>query len=405
LKAIDNDRPDMSKQERLDQLLAENDLDAVWFARPNSFAWLTDGGNNVVDRESDVGEAAVGYDGDGLEVVTNNVEAERLHEEELADDVAITEFEWYEKSLAEAVADHSAAADGDDPSADTDHSAAADTDGHSAAADFDVPGLESVDASPLRQPLTDEDVERYRDLGRETAEAVEAVCRELRPEDVESEVTSALQVALGARGIEAPVALVGGSERARKYRHYTPTDARLGEYALVSVTAERDGLHASMTRTVAFESEMDDADLNELGDRHHAARIVETTALGATQAIAGLSGDPTSVFQAIQAAYEQVGHPEEWRKHHQGGAAGFAGREWIASPEMADSATVTTPMAYAWNPTIQGAKSEDTVLVTEDGFEVLTDTGRWPTTPVDAYDYDAVLERPDVLVQEEAEGE
>ncbi|WP_137285100.1 M24 family metallopeptidase [Halorussus salinisoli] len=371
----------MTKQERLDAYLAANDLEAVWFARPNSFAWLT-GGNNVVDREGDVGVAAVGYDGDGLEVVTNNIEADRLRDEELREEVTVTEFDWHDQSLAEAVGDHS-------PDA--------------AAADFEVPGMESLDASPLRQPLTEEDVETYRELGRETAEAVEAVCRELQPGDAESEVASALRVALSARGIEVPVALVGGADRARKYRHYTPTDAPLGEYALVSVTAERDGLHASTTRTVAFESEMDDADLNELGERHHTARTVETTALGATRTIADLSGDPTSVFQAIQAAYEHLGYADEWKRHHQGGAAGFAGREWIATPEMDDAAEVTTPMAYAWNPTVQGAKSEDTVLVTEDGFEVLTDTGRWPTTAVDAYDYDAVLERPDVLVQEDDE--
>ncbi|NHN59565.1 MULTISPECIES: Xaa-Pro peptidase family protein [Halorussus] len=370
----------MTKQDRLDAYLAEHDLEAVWFARPNSFAWLT-GASNVVDREGVVGEAAVGYDGDGLEVVTNNIEADRLREEELPDDVPVTEYDWYAKSLGEAVADR-----GPEP----------------AAADFDAQGLSSVDASPLRQPLTEEDVERYRDLGRQTAEALEAVCRELQPGDNESEVASALRVALGARDIEAPVALVGGAERARKYRHYTPTDAELGEYALVSVTAERGGLHASATRTVAFESEMADDDLTELGERHHAARIAEVTALGATKAVAGLSGDPTSVFQALQAAYEHLGYPDEWELHHQGGAAGYAGREWMAAPEMAASAEVTTPMAYAWNPTVQGAKSEDTVLVTEDGFEVLTDTGRWPTSPVDAYDYDAVVERPDVLVQDEA---
>ncbi|WP_135824269.1 M24 family metallopeptidase [Halorussus ruber] len=372
----------MTKQERLDAYLAENDLEAVWFARPNSFAWLT-GGNNVVDREGDVGVAAVGYDGDGLEVVTNNIEADRLRDEELADtddDLPVTEFDWYDQSLAEAVADRTA---------------------EPAAADFDVPGAESVEASPLRQPLTEEDIEKYRELGRETAQAVESVCRELRPGDIESEVASALRVALSARDIEVPVALVGGAERARKYRHYTPTESELGEYALVSVTTERDGLHASMTRTVAFESETSEEDLNHLGELHQAARIVEVTALGATRAIAGLSGDPTSVFQAMQAAYEHVGFADEWERHHQGGAAGFAGREWIAAPEMDDSAGVTTPMAYAWNPTVQGAKSEDTVLVTEDGFEVLTDTGQWPTTTVDAWDYDAILERPDVLVQED----
>jgi Xaa-Pro aminopeptidase len=380
----------MTKQERLDAYLAENDLEAVWFARPNSFAWLT-GGSNVVDREAGVGVAAVGYDGD-LEVVTDHIEADRLRDEELPERTPVAEFDWYEESLAEAVADRTP---------------------EPFAADFDVSGGETVDASPLRQPLIEDDIEKYRELGRETAQAVESVCRELRPDDVESEVASALRVALSARDIEVPVVLVGGAERARAYRHYTPTNAEIGEYVLVSVTTERNGLHASATRTVAFESEMGDEELDRLRERHQAARTVEVTALGATRNTAGSSGDPTDVFAAIQAAYEQVGFADEWREHHQGGAAGFAGREWFAAPEMetetGDGADerggpeVTTPMAYAWNPTVQGAKSEDTVLVTEDDFEVLTDTGRWPTTEVDARDYDVALRRPDVLVQEDEE--
>ena len=399
----------MTKQERLDAYLAERDLEAVWFARPNSFAWLT-GGDNVVDREGEVGIAAAGYDGEGLEVVTTNIEGQRLRDEELPEDVPVTEFDWYEGSLAEALADH-----GTTP----------------AAADFDVPGFDSMNASPLRQPLTEEAVEAYRELGRETAQAVESVCRELRPGDAESEVASALRVALSARDIEAPVALVGGADRARRYRHYTPTEAELGGYALVSVTAERGGLHASATRTVAFESELADDSLDRLRERHRAACRVEATALAATREVAGRdgrnerngrNGDPSNaggeareVFAATQDAYEAEGYPGEWREHHQGGAAGFAGREWFAAPEM-ETATgdgaderggpeVTTPMAYAWNPTMQGAKSEDTVLVrgseTETGFEVLTDTGRWPTTTVTAHGYDVELERPDVLISEE----
>ncbi|WP_135830321.1 M24 family metallopeptidase [Halorussus halobius] len=370
----------MSKRERLDALLAERDLEAVWFARPNSVAWLT-GANSVVDREADVGVAAVGYDGDGLEAVTNNVEADRLRDEELPDDVRVAAFDWYESSLAEAVADRSP-----DP----------------AAADFDVPGMASVDASPLRQPLTDADVETYRELGRETAAAVEAVCRELQPGDAESEVASALRVALSARGIESPVALVGGAERARRYRHYTPTDAELGGYALVSVTAQRDGLHASATRTVAFASELDDESLADLRERHDAARTVEATALAATREFAGggergeTAGTASDVFAAIRDAYEAVGYPDEWREHHQGGAAGFAGREWFGAPDADDP--VTAPMAYAWNPTVAGAKSEDTVLVADGELEVLTDTGRWPTTAVAPREDDATVERPDVLV-------
>ncbi|RKD97661.1 M24 family metallopeptidase [Halopiger aswanensis] len=364
------------KRERLEAVLESRDLDAVWFARPNSFAWLT-GGNSVIDRESDTGVAAVGYDGD-VRIVTNNIEAERIKAEELpdleADAVSIEQFSWHASSLGEAIS----ARVGDD---------------ERAAADVDVPGLERIDPSALRQPLTERDRERYRELGRETAAAVESVCRELRAEDTEHEVASALRVALSARDIEAPVCLVGGSERAQQYRHYTPTQAKLGDYALLSVTAERHGLHASCTRTVAFDAP------DWLEDRHEAAARVETTALAATQEVAENGGTAGDVFGAVQDAYAAVGFEGEWEYHHQGGAAGFAGREWIATPDH--EASVEVPMAYAWNPTVQGAKSEGTALVTDDEIEPLTTTDNWPTITADAVDRDVELERPAILTLED----
>jgi antitoxin VapB len=35
--------------------------------------------------------------------------------------------------------------------------------------------------------------------------------------------------------------------------------------------------------------------------------------------------------------------------------------------------------AYAWNPSITGTKSEDTMLVGDDGNEVITAMPGWPT--------------------------
>ncbi|OLZ40957.1 peptidase [Natrinema saccharevitans] len=376
----------MDKRDRLEAHLESNGLDSVWFARPNAFAWLT-GGNNVVDREGDTGVAAVGYDGAEITLVANNIEADRIAAEELpdleADAVSVVEFPWHASSLAAAIADRV----GPD---------------ERAAADIEVPGLERVDPTALRQPLTERDRERYRDLGEETATAVESVCRELQRGDTEHEVASALRVALSARNIETPVVLVGGAERVQRYRHYTPTEAELGDYVLVSVTAERGGLHASCTRTVAFDPPA------WLEERHRAAARVETTALAATRVAAvggdvdgsdGGTGDTAGdVFGAIQDAYDAVGYEGEWRHHHQGGAAGFAGREWIATP--GHDAPVEAPMAYAWNPTVRGAKSEDTALVTDDGIELLTATDRWPTVTAAAVDRDLELERPVPLVRE-----
>jgi Xaa-Pro aminopeptidase len=360
-----------ARAERLDEYLDAADLAAVWFARPNSFAWLT-GGANVVDRAGEVGVAAAGYLGDGeFVVVTDDVEAGRLADEELPEAVAVESFPWYRSSLSAAVADRSPAP---------------------AAADFDVPGFDTVDATELRQPLTERDVERYRRLGSEVAAAVESVCGELQPTDTEHEVGAGVRISLSAAGIEPTVCLVGGSERARRYRHFTPTEAELGDYALVSVTAERGGLFASATRTVAFDPPA------WLDERHVAATRVEATALAATREAAVEDGTAADVFDSIQDAYAALGRAEEWKRHHQGGAAGYAGREWIATPTL--SRPVHAPMAYAWNPTVAGAKSEDTVLVTADGFEVLTETGRWPTRSAEAVGRDVTVDRHDVLVAE-----
>ena len=365
-----------ARTDRLDAYLDERGLEAVWFARPNGFAWLT-GGDNVVDADATTGVAAAGYDGE-LRVITDNIEADRLAAEELPDAFAVESVPWHADSLAESVAERSPAP---------------------AAADFDVPGFEGVDGSRLRQPLTDDDVERYRELGREVAAAVETVCRNLEPEDPEYEVAAGIDISLASRDVDTPVVLVGGAERAEAYRHFTPTDATLGDYALVSVTAERAGLYASMTRTVAFDAP------DWFEERHRAAARVEATAVRATEAAAAgtLSGGGDGsdagtedaapdtagdVFEAIQAAYDAVGFADEWENHHQGGAAGFAGREWIATPDGDEP--VRRPMGYAWNPTVQGTKSEDTHLVAPDLTERLTKTGRWPTHEVEPVDLQGI---------------
>jgi Xaa-Pro aminopeptidase len=355
-----------SRVERLDSLLAARSLSAVWFARPNAFAWLT-GGDNVVDRTADAGVAAAGYDGEQVTVVTNNIERNRLQEEELPESVAVESYDWYESTLTEAVEVTSPTP---------------------AAADFDVPGFDDLSGIELRQPLVEADIERYRALGEEVAEAVEAVCRSATPETTEREAAAKLRGRRAEVGIETPVALVGGSQRAPRHRHLTPTETPIEGYAVVSVTAQRDGLFASCTRTVAFDPPA------WLEARHEVATRVEATALAATRAVGTTGGQAAAVFEQIQDAYEELGWAGEWRNHHQGGAAGFAGREWIATPDS--EAPVRLPMAYAWNPTVEGAKSEDTVLVSESGYETLTED-EWPTKRVDTVGFDEQFDRPAVL--------
>ena len=364
-------RFDDAVERRLEAYLAEAGLAAVWFARSANFAWVT-GGDNVVDRAAEPGCAAVGYDGDGLTVLTSDIEGARLGAEELPPEATVETYPWHDGTLTEAVAERSP---------------------RPAAADVPVDGLASVDASALRQPLTDAAVERYRALGATVADATETVCRRLSSSTSERTAAARLRGRLAEAGVDAPVVLVGGARRAQSYRHYTPTDSPVGDYALVSVTARRGGLYASCTRTVAFDPPA------WLRDRHGAAAAVEVAALAATRRVGEADGTADAVFDAIREAYRAVGHDDEWREHHQGGATGYAGREWFATPDS--DATVALPGAYAWNPTVSGAKSEGTVHVTADEFEPLTlsTDGDWPTTAVSdpTGNGTTAVPRPDVL--------
>jgi hypothetical protein len=79
--------------------------------------------------------------------------------------------------------------------------------------------------------------------------------------------------------------------------------------------------------------------------------------------------------------------------HHQGGLAGYAPREIVATPEAVDE--VAVGQVYAWNPSIAGTKSEDTILVGEQENEVLTSIPAWPVTRVMVND--RTIRRPAIL--------
>jgi Xaa-Pro aminopeptidase len=84
------------------------------------------------------------------------------------------------------------------------------------------------------------------------------------------------------------------------------------------------------------------------------------------------------VFRAGADAFSRFGFDEfEWRRHHQGGPAGYQGRDPKATTTTDD--VVQNNHAFAWNPTAPGQKTEDTVLASDDGIEILTIDERWPT--------------------------
>jgi Xaa-Pro aminopeptidase len=186
------------------------------------------------------------------------------------------------------------------------------------------------------------------------------------------------------RGIRAPVVLVAADERIGRYRHPIPTSSRFDRYGMAVIGGERGGLIASCTRLFSFGPIGSD-----LRRRHEAVCKIDAAMIGHTRPGRTLG----EVFAVARQAYAEAGFPDEWKRHHQGGPTGYLAREAKASPD--NPTEVLSNQAFAWNPSIAGTKSEDTILVGPGGTEILTATGQWPATSYPAGGRD--WERPNIL--------
>lgn len=234
-----------------------------------------------------------------------------------------------------------------------------------AVAAAEIAGVPEADAAAqlraARARMLPAERARYRSLGRETAEALTDVLAPVDPAQTERAVAALIAAELIARGIDPLVVLVAGAQRGG-FRHPLPTTGVLGERAMVVVCGRRGGLIANATRWVG-------------------APVDEEPLLGVERAFLDASAPGVRLddaFAAGTAAYARFGFgADEWQRHHQGGPTGYAGRDPRATASTSD--LLVANQAFAWNPTAPGAKVEDTMLRTADGWEVLTADDRWPS--------------------------
>ncbi len=355
------------KHRQIQALLAERQLDALLLKRVSSFAWATDGAASYVNTASSEGAAALLITPSGNYVLTNNIEATRLEQEEElgAQGWEIRAAPWHADNgaLAELSRELRLGADGPYPG----------------AADL------SGEMARLRAALSPAEGDRFRVLGRLCAEAMDRAIRSIQPGQSENEIAAVLANETLSRGAQPIVNLVATDERVYRFRHPLPTDKRLERYAMLVLCGRKRGLVCSITRLIHFGRLPDELRLKAEATARIDAIFHSETRPG--QRLADIFGRAT-------AAYARAGLTDEWQLHHQGGPAGYEPREFIATPASHD--IVVQGQAYAWNPSITGCKSEDTILVGETENKVLTTIEGWPTLPV-TLDDGRVIERPAIL--------
>ncbi|KNC18803.1 peptidase M24 [Arthrobacter sp. RIT-PI-e] len=343
------------KRGRVLELLDRAGRDSLLLTSTTALTWYLGGSRVHVSLAGDP-VAALLVTRDGDHVVTFSNEAERLVAEELPDDVVLHQVPWY-GSLQDVGAWY-----GPDAS----------------------PMAEGEVARELREArrsLLPVELARYEVLNADAARALTDVLGEATPQTTEREIAAALAARLVAVGADPLVLLCSGSDRA-DFRHPLPTGGVLGRRAMAVVCARRHGLIANVTRWVRF-----GAATAAEQDAESRILAVEQDVLAATVPGASLGG----ILTEIGAAYERHGFgADQWRQHHQGGPAGYAGRDPRATPAAED--TVAEYQAFTWNPSAPAVKVEDTVLLEPSGPRVLSVDPRWPVTRVGALDRPAVLQ-------------
>lgn len=356
-----------TKLTKLHALLDQHQAEAILLRRVSSFAWATCGAASYVNTATIEGAASLVITREKRYVVTNNIEAPRLRDEEkLAEQgwqFIVSPWETPLKGLHELLP----------------MGVAGQVSGQTLLSDAPFGAAKEVSAeiSRLRAHLTPEEGQRFRELGKHCAEAMTAAAQSIQPGTTEHEMAALLSGETQKRGIQPIVNLIASDGRG--YRHPLPTAKKLEKYALLVLSGRRQGLVCSVSRMVHFGKIPDELERKIRAAAHVNATFIANSHPGATLG---------EILALGQTAYAEAGYPGEWQHHHQGGMTGYEAREYLAIPGSMD--VIAAGQALAWNPTVAGAKMEETILIGEQENEILTSTPLWPVEMVELPDAPAI---------------
>ncbi|MDA0835330.1 MAG: hypothetical protein O2955_10120 [Planctomycetota bacterium] len=357
-----------NKHHRVAAFLETNQFDALLLRSPHNFAWFTTGGN-CVRGMSHQGTASLFLTREARVVICSNVDSGQLFDRELYGlGFQLKERPWHQSRdvLVEDICR-----------------------GRNVAGDSSFANTVNVSDQliDLRNPLSDFEVQRLRDLGAQVAHAVEATCRHLQLGQTEEEIAGELAHRLLKHGIEPETLQVLADGQGHRYRHWSYGGDTVQRYAVVSAVGRRLGLSAGVTRTTSFGEPSRD-----VRQAHHLALMIEATAAHFSQSGWSLA----ETWPRVQRIFEKFNGEEEWQLASQGDVIGYHPCEVPITPNS--SFKLKPDTAIWWHPSVGPAMVGDTILVNSHGFEVVTPSNEWPMIRVDVKGIPYLF--PDILPRE-----
>lgn len=222
-----------------------------------------------------------------------------------------------------------------------------------------------------RLPLTDLETQRLKTLSKVAVHAVEASAHHVRAGVTESEVAGEVSHRLVKRTVAPARIQVCADGRNERYRHWTFGEHAIQNYAVISCSARRWGLHVAVTRTVCVGSVPE-----KLKQAYHQAVLLHATGMFFSRSGSVMS----EVWKKVQRIYEKFGIPFEWQRADQADVIGYGQHEHRVTPDS--EYVLPSPAPVFWHPSVGPAMMGDTLLCLDGSNHVLTQSTSWPQLPV-----------------------
>ena len=362
------------KEKRIQEYMANKKLDGIILNRSDNWAWITGGRNDRIIYTTEYSMMYLIITKDLKKYcITPNVESNRLEIEDLGDiDYKIYSFPWYDDSQKEAlfrkiIKDKKFASDVES-----------------------INGVNKLDEdfNRLRFSLTENEIIKYRQLGKWCRESIEDTARSIEKGITEQEISGIAIGKLGMFGIFPHVLMVGSDERIFNFRHPLTTNKKVKKYVIIVLCGSKWGLVLAMSRLVHF-GEIS----KELNNKMKKVTEIEAKLIANSRPGKSFS----DISKVINDSYEKAGYPDMWKLHYQGGPIGYNVREYSWTPD--NDRVFYDNQAIAWNPTITGVKSEDTFISMNGNIEFISykKDKSWPFFEHNIYGHK--IFRPSILIK------